>query len=105
MRPIELHGEIDTRDILKVEAFLPQPTLHIIAEPAAFKERPSTDYEAKFSAQFVVAVCLSKAASVCRPATGGAGRSAVMALALKVQCAADPNRPSRPTSPAASCSP
>ena len=32
----------------------------IVAEPAAAKERPTTDYEAKFSAQFVVATCLLK---------------------------------------------
>lgn len=88
---IELHGQIDTRDILKVEAFLPQPTLHIIAEPAALKERPSTDYEAKFSAQFVVAVCLLKGRfglSDLQPQA--LADPQVLALALKVQCRADP---------------
>ncbi len=88
---IELHGQIDTQDILKVEAFLPQPTLHIIAEPAALKERPSTDYEAKFSAQFVVAVCLLKGRfglSDLQPQA--LADPQVLALALKVQCRADP---------------
>jgi 2-methylcitrate dehydratase PrpD len=55
---IELHAEIGGAAIASVEAFLPQPTLHIIAEPAEAKERPTSDYEAKFSAQFVVAHCL-----------------------------------------------
>ena len=55
---IELHAEIAGARIAKVDAFLAQPTLHIVAEPAEAKERPTTDYEAKFSAQFVVAYCL-----------------------------------------------
>ncbi|MCE7795567.1 MmgE/PrpD family protein [Sphingobium sufflavum] len=57
---IELHGEIAGAEIVRVDAYLAQPTLHIIAEPAQAKERPGSDYEAKFSAQFVVATCLLK---------------------------------------------
>ncbi|MGE3691467.1 MAG: MmgE/PrpD family protein [Novosphingobium sp.] len=55
---IGLHGEIDWRDIVSVKAQLPEPTLHIIAEPAEAKENAETEYEAKFSAQHVVAACL-----------------------------------------------
>lgn len=55
---IELFREIGGAPIARVDAYLAQPTLHIIAEPAEAKERPTTDYEAKFSAQFVVAYCL-----------------------------------------------
>jgi 2-methylcitrate dehydratase PrpD len=55
---IDLHNEIGAAEIASVDAYLAQPTLHIIAEPAEAKERPTTDYEAKFSAQFVVAYCL-----------------------------------------------
>lgn len=89
---IELHEEIAPEDIAEVEAFLPQPTLHIVAEPADLKERPTTDYEAKFSAQFVVATCLLKgrfglpelqAEAIADPH--------VRALALKVRCSADPD--------------
>lgn len=89
---IALHHEIEGAEIERVRAFLPQPTLHIIAEPAAAKERPTNDYEAKFSAQFVVAACLLK---------GGFGLPdlqpealadpRVRALALKVECLADPD--------------
>ncbi|MDQ8728288.1 MmgE/PrpD family protein [Bradyrhizobium sp. LHD-71] len=57
---IELSRSVDWRDIAAVEAFLPKDTMPIVAEPAAAKERPTTDYEAKFSAQFVVATCLIK---------------------------------------------
>ena len=88
---IELHGQIASEDIVKVEAFLPQPTLHIIAEPAELKERPTTDYEAKFSAQFVVAACLLKGRfglPDLRP--DALADSEVRALALKVRCRADP---------------
>jgi 2-methylcitrate dehydratase PrpD len=88
---IELHGEIEAQDIVKVETFLPQPTLHIIAEPAELKQRPSTDYEAKFSAQFVVALCLLKGRfglPDLQPQALADPR--VLALALKVRCQADP---------------
>ncbi len=55
---IELRDEIGETKIASVDAYLAEPTLHIVAEPADAKERPTTDYEAKFSAQFVVAYCL-----------------------------------------------
>jgi 2-methylcitrate dehydratase PrpD len=45
-------------DIARVIAIVPQETISVIAEPAAKKRRPVTDYEAKFSAQFVIAACL-----------------------------------------------
>jgi 2-methylcitrate dehydratase PrpD len=89
---IDLHRELSSQEIAEVEAFLPQQTLHIVAEPAYTKERPTTDYEAKFSTQFVVATCLLKgrfglpelqAEAIADPA--------VRALALKVRCAPDPD--------------
>lgn len=89
---IELHRELAGEEIADVEALLPQPTLHIVAEPAAQKERPTTDYEAKFSTQFVVAACLLK---------GGFGLPdlqpvaladpQVLALSARVRCAIDPD--------------
>ncbi len=89
---IELHGEVNWQDIAGVRAFLPQPTLHIVAEPAETKERASTEYEAKFSAQHVVAACLIR---------GGFGLPdllpdaladpRVRELAAKVKCSADPD--------------
>lgn len=88
---IELHDQIAAEDIVKVEAFLPQPTLHIVAEPAEFKERPTTDYEAKFSAQFVVATCLLKGQFGLPDLKPEAlADPQVRALALKVRCQADP---------------
>lgn len=87
---IELSGQVAAQDIVNVEAYLPQPTLHIIAEPAEFKERPTTDYEAKFSAQFVVAACLLNGRfglSDLQPQA--IADPQVRALALKVRCQAD----------------
>jgi 2-methylcitrate dehydratase PrpD len=88
---IELHGQVAAQDIARVAAFLPQPTLHIIAEPAELKERPTTDYEAKFSAQFVVAACLLKGRFGLPDLQPEAlADPQVRALALRVRCQADP---------------
>jgi len=89
---IELHGEIGGAQIVGVDAYLAQPTLHIVAEPAAAKERPGTDYEAKFSAQFVTAWCLLYGRfglPDLLPAALADERA--RALALKVKCHADPD--------------
>lgn len=89
---IELHREIAGAEIAHVDAFLAQPTLHIIAEPAEAKERPTTDYEAKFSAQFVVAACLLKGRFGLPDLQPEAlADAAVRDLALRVRCHADPD--------------
>jgi len=89
---IELHAEIGGTAIESVEAYLAEPTLHIIAEPAEAKENATTEYEAKFSAQFVVAHCLLNGRfglpdllpeALADPET--------RALARKVKCHADPD--------------
>jgi 2-methylcitrate dehydratase PrpD len=89
---IALYPEIGGVAVTGVKAFLPQPTLHIIAEPAQAKENATSEYEAKFSAQFVVAACLLKGffglpdllpEALADPAT--------QALAKKVKCFEDPD--------------
>ncbi len=52
----QVRGRWDEID--EIVAYLPEPTLHIVAEPAEKKQRVSTDYEAKFSAQYAVAASL-----------------------------------------------
>lgn len=52
----EVKNRIDHID--KIVVLLPEPTLHIVAEPIEEKQNATTDYEAKFSAPYVVAVCL-----------------------------------------------
>jgi 2-methylcitrate dehydratase PrpD len=89
---IELHREIAGAEIVSVKAFLPQPTLHIIAEPAAAKECAATEYEAKFSAQHVVAACLLRARFGLPDLLPDAlAEPAVRDLARRVVCSADPD--------------
>jgi len=89
---IDLHREIAGATIVRVDAYLPEPTLHIVAEPAAAKERPTTDYEAKFSAQFVTAYCLLHGRfglpDLLPQALADPG---ARALAQRVACHADPD--------------
>ena len=89
---IELFGEIGGAEIASVKALLPQPTLHIIAEPADAKERARTEYEAKFSAQHVVAACLLRGRFNLPDLLPEAlADPAVRDLALRVKCEADPD--------------
>jgi 2-methylcitrate dehydratase PrpD len=89
---IDLFPEIGGAEIVGVKAFLPQPTLHIIAEPAEAKENARTEYAAKFSAQFVVAACLLKGFFGLPDLLPEAlADPAVQALAKKVRCFEDPD--------------
>jgi 2-methylcitrate dehydratase PrpD len=89
---IELHAMLSSDDIAEVEAYLPKDTMPIVAEPAAAKERPTTDYDAKFSTQFVVATCLIKGRfGLPELQPEALMDDAVRALALKVRCSVDPN--------------
>lgn len=89
---IALFPEIDGAGITGVRAFLAQPTLHIVAEPAEAKENAATEYEAKFSAQFVVAACLLKGRFGLPDLLPEAlADPAAQALAKKVKCFEDPD--------------
>lgn len=89
---IELRKEIAGAEIKSVDAYLAQPTLHIIAEPAEAKERPTTDYEAKFSAQFVIAYCLLEGRFGLPDLLAEAlAHPGARDLALRVKCHADPD--------------
>ena len=87
---VELSRQINPDEIDAVEAFLPKDTLPIVAEPAAAKRNPTTDYEAKFSAPFVVATCLRKGRfglPELRP--DALADPGVLALTRRVTCSAD----------------
>lgn len=89
---IELHSLIDPADIVGVEAFLAKDTMPIVAEPAAAKENPTSDYEAKFSAQFVVATCLIKGRfGLPELQPEALSDKNVLALTRRVKCSVDPN--------------
>ena len=55
----ERHG-IAADDIVRVRALIPEDTVPVIAEPVAKKKRPVSDYDAKFSTQFITAACFER---------------------------------------------
>ena len=59
---IRLHGKLKPtpESLAEVRVRIPKDTLPIVAEPVAVKTAPANDYDAKFSAQYVVATCLLK---------------------------------------------
>jgi 2-methylcitrate dehydratase PrpD len=85
-------AEIGTAAIDRVEIRLPADTLPIVAEPEAAKRAAATEYEAKFSAHFVVATCLIKGAFGLADLTPAAlADPAVKALAARCSCVVDPD--------------
>lgn len=85
----EVKDRIDQID--KIEVLLPEPTLHIVAEPVEEKQNATTDYEAKFSTPYVVAVCLIKGYFGLPELEAQTLQSKqVQQLAKKVVCQADP---------------
>ncbi|MBS0242045.1 MAG: MmgE/PrpD family protein [Proteobacteria bacterium] len=88
---IDISREIEAADIAAIEILLPEPTLPIVALPAAAKEKPKTDYEAKFSAQFVIATCLVKGHfGLAELKEEAFSDPHLLALAAKSTCLADP---------------
>lgn len=89
---LELHGEIAGSEIVSVDILLPQDTLKIVAEPIDAKRNPANEYDAKFSAPFVIASTLLHGrfglAHLSDTALADAGIRAVMA---KCSCEADPD--------------
>jgi 2-methylcitrate dehydratase PrpD len=70
---------------------IPKDTLPIVAEPTAIKTEPANDYDAKFSAQYVVATCLLKGRMGLPELTEEARNDpTVRALARRVIVEADP---------------
>ena len=88
---LELHGTFPMGDVAQVIAWLAKDTLPIVAEPAEAKQRACTEYEAKFSAQFVVAKALQYGRFGLAELTPAAlSDTATKDLAAKVICRADP---------------
>ena len=59
---IEMFPEIGGTEIDEIEIRLPADTMPIVAEPQDAKRNATTEYEAKFSAHYVVGTCLAKGA-------------------------------------------
>jgi 2-methylcitrate dehydratase PrpD len=89
---ILLRDDIGETRIVAVDAYVPEKTLPIIAEPASSKRRPTTDYEAKFSTHYCVATGLLKGRfGLSELAAGALAERDVLALSGKVECHADPD--------------
>ena len=91
---IRLHRELKPAkgDITEVQVRIPKDTLPIVAEPVAVKTNPANDYDAKFSAQYVVATGLLKGRMGLAELTEEARNDkAVRALAKRVRVSADPD--------------
>ena len=83
-----LRAEVgNLRDIEAIVCELPAPTMPIVAEPAAAKKVPRSDYEAKFSVQFVVAACLVRGRfTLAELDDASLADPEILAVADKVQC-------------------
>jgi 2-methylcitrate dehydratase PrpD len=80
---------LNVDDIESIVCRLPAPTLPIVAEPAAAKALPKSDYEAKFSTHFVVAACLLRGRfGLAELEDAVLQDRAILALAAKVHCEA-----------------
>ncbi|TMV08336.1 MmgE/PrpD family protein [Arenibacterium halophilum] len=88
---LSLYPRIEGAEIASVDIALPQDTLKIVAEPIEHKRRARNEYEAKFSAPFVVASTLLKGRFGLSDLTDTAlADSQVQALAQRCSCHADP---------------
>jgi 2-methylcitrate dehydratase PrpD len=85
----------DILDLSKVERIiceLPAATLPIVAEPAEAKCIPRSDYEGKFSAQFVVAACLLRGRfTLLELEDASLADPAILALAARIDCVPQAN--------------
>ena len=89
---LDLRDEVGGEEIEAVEILLPQDTLHIVAEPIEGKRNARNEYEAKFSAPFVIASTLLKGRFGLADLTDEAlADPATKALAEKCSCSADPD--------------
>jgi 2-methylcitrate dehydratase PrpD len=89
---LELHGTFAAGEVERVLVWLAKETLPIVAEPAQAKQHAATEYEAKFSAPFVVAKALLLGRFGLAELTPAAlSDPATMSLATKVLCHADPD--------------
>lgn len=85
---------IAPEDIESVRVKVPEEVIKTICEPAANKQRPSSDYDAKFSVQFIVAACLVRGKfGLAELEPQALQDPTILALAAKVSYQADPKSP------------
>jgi len=75
-----------------IRVLLPQDVIPIVVEPVAAKRRPVSDYDAKFSAQFIAAACFVRGKfGLAELEDDALADPAILALADKVDCSPDPD--------------
>ena len=85
------HG-VQAEEIARIRALLPADVIPIVVEPAANKRRPVSDYDAKFSTQFIAAACFVRGQfGLAELEPEALTDPTILALADKVDCEADPN--------------
>lgn len=87
----EQHG-LTPDDVANVRVFIPAGTLPVVAEPAANKRRPRSDYDGKFSMQFITAAALLRGRfGLAELSAESLSDPEILALADRVECEADPH--------------
>lgn len=89
---LDLNSECAVSEVKEVIVWLAKETLPIVAEPAELKQHASTEYEAKFSAQFVVAKALAHGRfGLAELSPAALADPVTQSLAARVICRADPD--------------
>lgn len=83
---------LQPQDVVRIRALIPEPTIALISEPVAAKKRPSSDFDAKFSTQFIAAAALVRGKfGLAELREDALTDPEILALADKVECEADPD--------------
>lgn len=79
-------------EVVKIRALIPEETIALISEPVAAKKRPSSDFDAKFSTQFITAAALVRGKfGLAELRDDALNDPEILDLADKVSCESDPN--------------
>jgi 2-methylcitrate dehydratase PrpD len=85
-------GEFKLENISRIQSYIPADTIPIVTEPLEMKKRPSTEYEAKFSAQYTTAVSLARGKlGLAELQPGALQDEKVLALSSMVEVLPDPD--------------
>ena len=83
--------DLRPEDVASVRALLHPETFHYVCEPAEMRRKPTSEYMAKFSVQFVVAACLIRGKfGFAELEDDALNDPAILALAQRVTHEADP---------------
>lgn len=87
---LALDSTLDVARISRIRALLPEAVMPIVTEPLDAKRRPRTNYEAKFSAQFVAAASLLRGRfALAELEPDALADEQILALSSRVECVPD----------------